>query len=498
MHHHCFCGPLSAHTTAAPTTTEATTTAAPTTEAPLAEEVSVEEAPATTAAPATTTEASKWKGVIDIGFGDDHHADLRIYTDKEKFNALAADATYIRYTTNEVTAVYKRKTCWKDLDAHDLFLSTWSVKGNNVFHEDFDIFNNYEDAVADRNPWQYCNGDDKGVGFPRDCAEKKHTIFRWFAFPKNDVPETVEFQPRFDRMYLSKNRKCYQEARFEILEGSAPECPLAPVAETEAPTTAAPTTTEAATTAAPTTEAPATTTEVATTVPATTTIAATQEEASVSEDSLSSVSSVLEPSESSSEYSGAHHHHHHHWHGHASGGWAAHGHHHHHHHHYGGFKVFSNCGINRFYRNKRHFNWAKDLFSSKDDMMWLSGLLEKKEIDSEQYEFLKQLFLSKSESQEGETHKWWSNHFTKKMSSKNVDAESMPAWLKEHSQKEKKFEWSTSWSHSGENKDEVLKKSRESAAAAKENLAQEKSKFFQKFGDAAEDKSTSWKEFFHL
>jgi len=226
----------------------------------------------------------------------------------------------------------------------------------------------------------------------------------------------------------------------------------------------------------------------------------------VSEDSLSSVSSALEPSSvSSEEYSGAHHHHHHHWHGHASGSWAAHGHHHHHHHHHhGGFKIFvngSNCGINRFYRNKKHLNWAKDLFSSKNDMMWLSGLFEKKEIDSEQYEFLKQLFKSKSESQEGETHKWWTNHFTKKESSKNVDAESMPAWLKEHSQKEKKFEWSTSWSHSGENKDEVLKKSRESAAAAKENLAQEKSKFFQKFGDAAEDKaheSTSWTEFFHL
>merc|ERR1712072_1428058 len=93
-------------------------------------------------------------------------------------------------------------------------------------------------------------------------------------------------------------------------------------------------------------------------------------------------------------------------HGHASGSWAAHGHHHHHHHHHGGFKVFvngSNCGINRFYRNKKHLNWAKDLFSSKNDMMWLSGLFEKKEIDSEQYEFLKQLFMSKSESQEGET-----------------------------------------------------------------------------------------------
>merc|ERR1719409_948350 len=114
-------------------------------------------------------ELHEWRTAVDIAFTEEG-SDLRTYTEKEEFNALANSATYIRYTTNEVTAVYKRKTCWKDLDAYDLFLSTWSVRDGNVFHEDFDIFSSYEDAVADLNPWQFCNGDDKGVGFPRDCA----------------------------------------------------------------------------------------------------------------------------------------------------------------------------------------------------------------------------------------------------------------------------------------------------------------------------------------
>merc|ERR1712078_820326 len=102
----------------------------------------------------------------------------------------------------------------------------------------------------------YCNGDDKGVGFPRDCDPKKHFNWRWFAFPKSDqTPAYVDFHKRFDIKYL--HGKCYHRATFEIflngpLEEVTTEAPATePVEEevpetTSAPTTAAPETTTAA------------------------------------------------------------------------------------------------------------------------------------------------------------------------------------------------------------------------------------------------------------
>jgi len=157
-----------------------------------------------------------------------------IYTARQKFNEMASKATYIRYKTNKIgTAVYKRRTAWGSVDQYELFVNHWSIKDGNKFHKDFDIFNSFEDALADKDPWQYCNGDDYGVGFPRDCAAHRHTIYRWFAFPKNSstVPEYVDFIHRFDTNYLHSKNKCYNKATFEIFGEFAEE----PVYEVEQP-----------------------------------------------------------------------------------------------------------------------------------------------------------------------------------------------------------------------------------------------------------------------
>jgi len=175
--------------------------------------------------------AGAWKTVIDIELNgkaaDD--ADLITYTHRVKFNEMASKATYIRYRTNKIgTAVYKRRTAWGSIDQYELFVNHWSIKGENQFHKDFDIFSSYEDALADKNPWKYCNGDDMGVGFPRDCAEKNHTVWRWFAFPKNtsSIPEYVDFIHRFDLNYLHSKNKCYNKATFEIFGEFEEEAPV--------------------------------------------------------------------------------------------------------------------------------------------------------------------------------------------------------------------------------------------------------------------------------
>jgi hypothetical protein len=198
----------------APTTTSApVTTAAPETTAKDAEVASEKE-------PAVEVQAGGWKKVIDLEVSSSG-SNVKVYTEREAFNELASKATYIRYQTSKVeSAVYKRRTAWGSIDQYELFVNKWDVKGENTFHEDFDIFSSYEDAVADKNPWKYCNGGDRGVGFPRDCGASRKTSWTWFAFPKGAVytmdaiPKPIDFISRFDNRYVSGRN--YKSASFEI------------------------------------------------------------------------------------------------------------------------------------------------------------------------------------------------------------------------------------------------------------------------------------------
>merc|ERR1711959_132200 len=141
----------------------------------------------------------------------------------------------------------------------------------------------------------------------------------------------------------------------------------------------------------------------------------------------------------------------------------------------GGFGMFSNCGLGSFYRQKKDLRWAKELFQQADDESWLKGLLEKSEIDSEQFEWLKDLFEKHHQQDvDGEANQWWSKHFEGKAD--DIDSESMPNWLQQHSQKEKDFNWSWNSEHQSDKKENLLKKWREAADAAKENLEQKKGK----------------------
>jgi hypothetical protein len=191
-----------------PTTAAPTTTAAPLEVAPESESESFN----------GQCKNGRWETFIDVKL-EGKNAKLNKYSDRETFNAAAKKSQYIRYTTNKIgTAIYKRKTAWTaSSDPYDLMVNTWSVKNDNVFHTDFDIYSTFEDAQAEEREWKYCNGDDKGVGFPRDCDPKKKFNWRWFSFPKNqDSMDEVDFIPRFDLNYMLNRHKTYVEASFEI------------------------------------------------------------------------------------------------------------------------------------------------------------------------------------------------------------------------------------------------------------------------------------------
>jgi len=66
-----------------------------------------------------------------------------------------------------------------DWNAYQELLVTWSASG---FRSTFDIFMSLEDAFAGQNPWTYCNGNDPGIGFPRDCGPTGPQSYQWTSF----------------------------------------------------------------------------------------------------------------------------------------------------------------------------------------------------------------------------------------------------------------------------------------------------------------------------
>jgi len=103
---------------------------------------------------------------------------------RDEFNAAFAECPVVQYTRNGVVhSVYKRVSAIPyGFDAYDLFTTTWTQE-DNVLHEDFEIYSNYEDLSMNQNIWLFCNYDDLDVGYPRDCGKVGWEPHMWFSFP---------------------------------------------------------------------------------------------------------------------------------------------------------------------------------------------------------------------------------------------------------------------------------------------------------------------------
>jgi len=72
---------------------------------------------------------------------------------------------------------YKRYT---DLDSFNLYKYTYDWEStNNKLGDDFNLFSTLEDALADTNPWKYCNYDDNNIGMFRDCGPTGFVAHEW-------------------------------------------------------------------------------------------------------------------------------------------------------------------------------------------------------------------------------------------------------------------------------------------------------------------------------
>lgn len=65
----------------------------------------------------------------------------------------------------------------------DLFLNNWFNFPANELGTDFELYSSYEDALAGINKWKYCNYNDPGIGFPRDCSDTSYAKWhQWNSY----------------------------------------------------------------------------------------------------------------------------------------------------------------------------------------------------------------------------------------------------------------------------------------------------------------------------
>ena len=68
-----------------------------------------------------------------------------------------------------------------DFDLLDTLMNNWFDK-NNTLGVDFNLYSSYLDAYYDTKPWTYCNFNDRGIGFPRDCGPTGKVGHNWNAY----------------------------------------------------------------------------------------------------------------------------------------------------------------------------------------------------------------------------------------------------------------------------------------------------------------------------
>jgi hypothetical protein len=107
--------------------------------------------------------------------------------DAAAFNAAfqASPTHIIRYecetcAPSHRNIYYKRITDPTSFEPYDYMCCNW-FNNNNVLGTDFQLYSTIDDAVADTNRWAFCNYNDGGIGFPRDCGPTGYRAFQWFA-----------------------------------------------------------------------------------------------------------------------------------------------------------------------------------------------------------------------------------------------------------------------------------------------------------------------------
>ena len=85
--------------------------------------------------------------------------------------------------------IYKRLTPIDDVDMFTLLHIDWfdAAKGiKNTFNVDFELYSDIESAVSSTNRWKFCNFNDPGVGFMRDCGINGYVGGHWISLTRSN------------------------------------------------------------------------------------------------------------------------------------------------------------------------------------------------------------------------------------------------------------------------------------------------------------------------
>jgi len=87
---------------------------------------------------------------------------------------------------------YRRHTQVTSFPVYDYMKENWR-DSNNKLHSDFDIYSTYADAKAKANAWAFCNYNDPGIGFPRDCGKRGYVGGQWNSWKRVPTSHAVQY-----------------------------------------------------------------------------------------------------------------------------------------------------------------------------------------------------------------------------------------------------------------------------------------------------------------
>jgi len=100
---------------------------------------------------------------------------------EEVFNDLFQSQSdfFIRYDVDDKPyAIYHRIKNPASFRPYKYMMNTWSSQGNKL-HIDFELYSSMKAAEKNVGKWKFCNYNDPGVGFPRDCGPSGHVGGHW-------------------------------------------------------------------------------------------------------------------------------------------------------------------------------------------------------------------------------------------------------------------------------------------------------------------------------
>ena len=136
----------------------------------------------------SSSSSSEWTKVVEM-----NNRKVTTNLGKDKFNELFNKCGVVRYTRKgKTTSVYKRLTQGLS-NPYDLFTNNW-FSSNNKLNQDFEIYSTESDLRSSRDKWTYCNYDDPGIGYPRDCGKTGYRGGTWFSIKRLPQKQLSTFE----------------------------------------------------------------------------------------------------------------------------------------------------------------------------------------------------------------------------------------------------------------------------------------------------------------